>query len=102
VLAAIRDLTARHQPGDQIVVVTHGGPIWAYLRTLDTAQPVLAATATAPAAHLRPGLADNALDVANCSITHIHFPPDGPGVGVGCLLSLAQAGHLAGRVISDQ
>jgi broad specificity phosphatase PhoE len=97
VLAAIRDLTARHQPGDQIVVVTHGGPIWAYLRTLDTAQAAIAgATATAPAERVRPGLADNALDVANCSITPIHFPPGaGDGVGLACLLALGQAAHLA-------
>ena len=97
VLAAIHDLTARHRPGDQVVAVTHGGPIWAYLRILDSAQATLAAANQAPAAaHLRPGLADNALDVANCSITHIHFPPDGGGVSAGCLLALGQADHLVG------
>jgi broad specificity phosphatase PhoE len=98
VLAAIRDLTARHRPGDQIIAVTHGGPIWAYLRTLDTAQAAIAgANATAPAERVRPGLADNALDVANCSITHIHFPPggEGDGFGLACLLALGQAAHLA-------
>jgi broad specificity phosphatase PhoE len=97
VLAALADLTARHPPGDQVLVVTHGGPIWAYLRTLDSAQATLTAANSAPAAaHLRPGLADNALDVANCSLTHIHFPPDGARVGVGCLLALGQADHLVG------
>jgi probable phosphoglycerate mutase len=97
VFAALHDLVARHQPGDQVVVVTHGGPIWAYLRTLESAQPALAAANSSPAAaHIRPGLADNALDVANCSLTHIHFPPDGDGITTGCRLALGQADHLVG------
>jgi probable phosphoglycerate mutase len=95
VRAAIGDLIARHHPGEQVVAVTHGGPIWAYLRTLDTAQAALAAVNSGPAAaHIRPGLADNALDVANCSITHIHFPAGGARVSAGCLLALGQADHL--------
>jgi broad specificity phosphatase PhoE len=97
VLAAIADLVARHRPGDQVLAVTHGGPIWAYLRTLESAQATLAAANTGPAAaQIRPGLADNALDVANCSITHIHFPSEGESFGIGCLLALGQADHLFG------
>jgi broad specificity phosphatase PhoE len=97
VLAAIADLAARHHPGDQVVAVTHGGPIWAYLRTLESAQATLAAANTGPAAaQIRPGLADTALEVAICSITHIHFPTEGETFGVGCLLALGQADHLFG------
>ena len=95
VQAAIADLAARHRPGDQVLAVTHGGPIWAYLRTLESAQATLVAANTSSAAtQIRPGLADNALDVANCSVTHIHLPPEGERFGVGCLLALGQAYHL--------
>lgn len=94
-LAAIHDLTTRYRPGDQVIVVTHGGPIWGYLRTLASGQAALAAAEPPPppAGHI--SLADNALDIANCSITHIHYPADGDTVGVGCLLALGQADHLA-------
>ena len=59
VFAAMAAIVARHQPGDQVIVVSHGGPIRAYL-TAVTRHPSLAE-------------ADLTRDLGNCSITHIHF-----------------------------
>jgi broad specificity phosphatase PhoE len=82
VAATIAALTARHRPGDQLVVVTHGGPIRTYLRHAVTRIPALAD-------------ADLTRDVGNCSITHVHFDAEGEVVGSGCLLDLNQVSHLA-------
>ena len=30
-MAALAAILARHRPGDLVIAVTHGGPIWAYL-----------------------------------------------------------------------
>ena len=81
VLAAIAAITAHHQPGDQIVVVTHGGPIRAYLGHAVTRDPALAAV-------------DVTRDVGNCTITQVHFAADGDALGMGCLLTWSEAGHL--------
>jgi broad specificity phosphatase PhoE len=80
VVAAIATLAAQHRPGDQVVVVTHGGPIWAYLTGAVPGSPVLTDT-----------------DMANCSITHVHFPADGGTLGAACLLALNQTAHLDER-----
>jgi probable phosphoglycerate mutase len=80
VFAAMAAIIARHQPGDQVIAVSHGGPIRAYLTTV-TRHPSLAT-------------ADLTRDLGNCSITHVHFAPEGDGLALGCLLAHDQVGHL--------
>ena len=78
VVRTLAGLPARHHPGDQVIAVTHGGPIWGYLS---------GAVAGSPA------LTDG--DPANCGITHIQFPVDGATLGAACLLAFNQREHLA-------
>ena len=80
VCAAITAIVARHLAGP-VVAVSHGGPIRAYLATV-TRVPALADT-------------DLTRDVANCSLTHIHFAPDGDTLGIGCVQSWSVAAHLS-------
>src|SRR4051794_414868 len=81
VVAAIEAIRARHAPGDQIVIVTHGGPIWAYLSSSVEGTP--------------PDLTEASWHIANCSVTHVHIPtgPDDTP-GAACLLALNQHAHL--------
>jgi broad specificity phosphatase PhoE len=81
VTAAIDAITARHRPGDQVVVVTHGGPIRVYLAHAVTRLPALADI-------------DVTRDVGNCSITHVHIDADGDVLGLGCLWAWDQVSHL--------
>jgi probable phosphoglycerate mutase len=81
VTAAIAAMLARH-PGGPIIAVSHGGPIRAYLTSAVTRVPALAE-------------ADLTRDVGNCSITHVHFSPEGDTLGTGCLLSWSVAEHLS-------
>lgn len=78
-MRALVAIIARHQPGDAVVVVTHGGPIWAYL---------------SGAVPNSPPLTDSPDHIANCSITHVQVPADGAASGVACLRALNQIGHL--------
>jgi broad specificity phosphatase PhoE len=81
VTATLVAITARHHPGDQVVAITHGGPIRGYLAHAVTRLPALAD-------------ADLTRDVGNCSITHVHFDADGDVLGVGCLWAWDQGDHL--------
>jgi broad specificity phosphatase PhoE len=77
VVQTLAVITARHGPGEQVVAVTHGGPIWGYLS---------GAVAGSPA------LTDG--DPVNCGVTHIHFPLEGATLGAACLLAFNQQEHL--------
>jgi broad specificity phosphatase PhoE len=81
VLPAMDAIVAGHQPGDQVVVVSHGGPIRIYLNSLAQRAQELVEVDFTP-------------DVRNCSITHIHFPTKNEGFDVACLLAHNQTGHL--------
>jgi probable phosphoglycerate mutase len=81
VTAAIAAMLARAS-GGPIIAVSHGGPIRAYLTSAVTRVPALAE-------------ADLTRDVGNCSITHVHFSPEGDTLGTGCLLSWSVAEHLS-------
>lgn len=72
-------LVAHHQPGDQVVVVTHSGFIRAYIYNAVTRAPALR---------------DAPVRTGNCSIHHIQFSPEGDTLGVGCLIALNQTSHL--------
>ena len=80
--AALDRITARHAPDDALLIVTHGGPLWAYLNSRVLGTP--------------PDLTETSAHLANCSITHVHLPvgaDDAPGAA--CLLTLNEVGHLA-------
>jgi broad specificity phosphatase PhoE len=81
VLPTLDAITARHRPGDQVVVVSHGGPIRAYLNSLTRRSQDLTD-------------ADFTHDVRNCSVTHVHFPTRDEGLDVACVLAHNQTGHL--------
>ena len=86
VTRAIGAIVARHQVGDNVVVVTHGGVIRAYLNSAVTRSPDL------DGAEVRAG---------NCSIHHVQFSAEGDTLGVGCLLALNRMEHLEDIVEGD-
>ncbi len=76
----LQALTARHDPEANLIVVTHGGVIKAYLNATRPTDP----------AGPRP------YDADNCSITHVFVPADGSGDGpsVSCIRTFNQQDHL--------
>lgn len=82
-LRAITEIVAQHRSYDNLIVVTHGGLIKAYLH----------------AAGLEDPLGPRAYDAANCSITHVQFLADEGGSNgeiwsVGCLRQFNYVEHL--------
>lgn len=73
-------LAARHDPAANLIVVTHGGVIKAYLNATHPTDP----------GGPRP------YDADNCSITHIFLPTNGSGDSgsVSCIRAFNQRDHL--------
>jgi broad specificity phosphatase PhoE len=81
VTAAIAAMLARHASGGALIAVSHGGPIRAYLATIARVSDLADVDLTR--------------DVGNCSLTHVHFAPEGDSLGAGCLQSWSVLAHLS-------
>jgi probable phosphoglycerate mutase len=75
----ISAIVARHAPLDNVVAVTHGGVIRAYLNNAVTRSDALA---------------EAEVGASNCSISQIQFDAHGGHIGIGCLLMLNHHEHL--------
>ncbi len=80
----INSIVARHAPFDNVVAVTHGGVIRAYLNNAVTRSEELA---------------DAEMGAGNCSISQVQFDARGGQIGVGCLLMLNNREHLADPLV---
>ena len=84
VLRVFADLIAQHAAADNLVVVTHGGVIKAFLTNAGLDDPA----------------GPRVYNAANCSITHVEYAVDdtqeqAPQLwSVGCLVAFNQVGHL--------
>jgi broad specificity phosphatase PhoE len=79
----INSIVARHGPYDNVVAVTHGGVIRAYLSNSVTRSDELAGAE---------------VGASNCSISQIQFDAQGGQVGIGCLLMLNHREHLTNPI----
>jgi broad specificity phosphatase PhoE len=79
----IKSIVARHAPLDNVVAVTHGGVIRAYLNNSVTRSAALV---------------DAEMGAGNCSISQIQYDAHGGQIGIGCLLMLNNREHLADPV----
>ncbi len=82
-LRAVDTILARHGPHDNVIAVTHGGFIKAYLQATGLDDP----------------LGPRSYDADNCSITYVHFPPldahdGGNDPWIGCLRGFNETRHL--------
>jgi probable phosphoglycerate mutase len=82
-LRAIGEIVAQHSSSDNVIAVTHGGVIKAYLT----------------AAGLDDPMGPRSYDAANCSITHLQFLTDDTSGSaalwsVGCVLDFNYVSHL--------
>jgi broad specificity phosphatase PhoE len=75
-VGTIRGIVERHDPLDNVIVVTHGGVIRAYLNHAGLDNPA--------------GLRE--FSAGNCSITHVRY--DHEGTWIGCLVDFNQQAHL--------
>ncbi len=82
----ISALVARHGPYDNVIAVTHGGVIRAYLNNAVTRSDALA---------------DAEVGASNCSISQIQFDEQGGHIGIGCLLMLNARQHLVDPLGDD-
>jgi broad specificity phosphatase PhoE len=84
VLRAFADIVAQHKSYDNIIVVTHGGVIKAFLTATQMDDPA----------------GPRSYDADNCSITHVQFIVDDSENksaeiwSVGCVRAFNQVGHL--------
>ncbi len=79
-------IVARHGPYDNVIAVTHGGVIRAYLNNAVTRSDELA---------------DAEVGASNCSISQIQFDEHGGHIGIGCLLMLNARQHLVDPLGDD-